>query len=129
MTHKLSPFAPVILRLATSLVFLWFGANQLMNPSQWTSFVPSWANFISANLLVSLNGFMEVVLGFTLLLGFQVRSVALILGLHLLVIAGSVGWNAIGVRDFGLSLATLSIVFDGPDMWSIDTKLSKKAPL
>ena len=116
-------WAPVLVRIGLALVFLWFGSQQLMNPQQWTSFIPSFITFISAIKMVVLNGWFEVVLGVALLAGFHVRPVALLLGLHLLSIAFSVGLSPIGVRDFGLSFATLSIFLAGRDMLSLDTKL------
>ena len=76
-----------------ALVFLWFGANQLMDSSLWEGFVPLWiVDFgVSAKLLVTVNGVMEVVLGVMLILGLWVRWVALVLALHLMGIAATIG--------------------------------------
>lgn len=101
-----------VLRLALASVFLWFGFSQLFNSLAWVGIVPEWA----VNLLhmppafiVLGNGLLEVVLGSLLALNILTRYVALVLALHLFVIAFELGLTAIGVRDFGLSFATLSI--------------------
>lgn len=125
--NKISSYGPILVRVAMSLVFLWFGANQLMHAASWTSVVPGWAAaaFGGASTVVLLNGWFEIVAGLMLLAGFHTRVIALLLGLHLIGIAGGFGLSALGVRDWGLCLATLSIFFTGPDIWCIDRKLSR----
>lgn len=99
-----------VLRFGLAFVFLWFGFSQLSNASMWTAFVPAWAtSFTSASNLVLLNGVFESIFGIFLALGVFTRLVALFLGIHLLVISSSLGFSAIGVRDIGLSLATLAL--------------------
>lgn len=111
-SQKLSSYAPVVLRLAMAAVFVWFGVSQLANPNAWISLVPAWAtNLLGASALtvVYLNGILEIILGSFLAVGFYARIVAAVLFIHLLVIVSHLGLNAIGVRDFGLSFATLAI--------------------
>ncbi|MBP7671096.1 DoxX family membrane protein [Candidatus Gracilibacteria bacterium] len=104
-----------VLRWGMALVFLWFGANQLMDSSMWEGFVPLWIVDLglSAKMLVMANGVMELILGTMLLFGVFVRVAALILALHLMGIAATIGFNATGVRDFGLAIATLAIAMRG----------------
>lgn len=105
-----------ILRIALSFVFIWFGLSQIGNAAQWVGFVPDWATSImSAGALVYLNGIFEVIAGLMLAIGMFPRYVALLLGLHLLVISSSLGFTAIGVRDIGLAFATFSLFFLGND--------------
>lgn len=133
--NRITFLAPIIVRIGMALVFLWFGWNQIMNPSLWTGYVPgSVASLLNGNstLLVLLNGWFEIVAGAALLVGLQVRLVSLLLGLHLIAISSSLGISAIGVRDIGLSLATLSIFFAGPDRISLDWKflrMNRTSPL
>jgi uncharacterized membrane protein YphA (DoxX/SURF4 family) len=106
-----------ILRLALAGVFLWFGFSQLFNSLAWVGIVPDWAVNIlhmPPAFIVLGNGLLEVALGSLLALGILTRYVALILALHLFVIAFELGLTAIGVRDFGLSFATLAIFFIAP---------------
>ena len=120
-----SKYAPFITRYGMSLVFLWFGFTQVMGPESWTSLIPEFITNIthlSALTFVYLNGGMEIVLGILLIIGIYTRISALILALHLLFITIDVGYNAIGIRDFGLTLATLSIFFNGPDFLSLENK-------
>lgn len=116
-----------ILRVGLALVFFWFGTQQLMDPSSWAGFVPDFAgNIIAPGILVTINGLMELALGGLLLFGVYTRFAALILGLHMFGIAFSIGLNPIGVRDFGLAIATISIALLGPDAYSLDTYFAKK---
>ena len=108
----------LILRLAMAGVYLYFGFSQLFDPSAWTGIVPEWAtslSHMSAASLVLGNGILEVVLGSLLALGLLVVPVSVILSIHLFVIALEFGLTPVGVRDFGLAFATLSIAFLSKD--------------
>ena len=62
----LKDVAPIVLRIAMSLVFLWFGSNQLLHTQAWLSFVPDFAISMSgmtAATLVHFNGIFEVLFG------------------------------------------------------------------
>ena len=112
MKYNKQEIGLTMLRISLAFVFLWFGFSQLENAALWTSFVPAWAiNFMDAGSLVLLNGLFEIILGTLLAFDKFTRFVALILGLHLLVISSGLGLTAIGVRDIGLSLATISLFF------------------
>ena len=131
MTPKitLKEVAPIVVRIAMSLVFLWFGSQQLMNTSAWLSFVPDVAlsiSGLSAVALVHFNGAFEIVFGLCLLGGFFTRTSALLLGLHLLSISLSLGASAIAIRDYGLALATLSVFLYGMDRLCLDTRFYSK---
>jgi uncharacterized membrane protein YphA (DoxX/SURF4 family) len=79
----------------------------------------------SAEAIVLLNGGFEVVFGLLLAAGFFTRIVALILALHVFALAYEIGYNDIGVRDFVLGIATLSLCFFGPDQYTIDKRLNR----
>ena len=118
-------FAPVVLRLALAALFLWFGFSQVMDSSGWVSWLPVWAThlgWMSPTGFVLFNGWFEVVLGTLLAVGYLTRWVALLLALHILVIAYEVGYNDIGVRDFVLAVATLALSLGGPDWLTFDRR-------
>ena len=48
------------------------------------------------------------------------------MSLHVLGIAATIGFNDIGVRDFGLSIAALSIALHGSDRYCLENKLFDK---
>lgn len=117
MDHiKMQKWGFVVLRIGIALIFIWFGKEQLMNPGSWTGYVPSWAQsiFPNAEKLVLLNGLFELVAAFLLIMNVFTRVVALILAIHLLVIALAIGINPVGVRDIGLSIAALSLALIHP---------------
>lgn len=122
---NLESYAPVVLRYGMSLVILWFSSQQFLHTQDWTVYVPDSAvamTHLSAITLVYINAIFELVFGALLVLGWQIRIVALLLALHLLDIMYVVGYGEIGVRDFGLAVATLVVCMNGPDLLSIDTR-------
>ena len=118
----------VVLRWSWVVLFFWFGTQQLIHPSQWVTFLPGWTGYFPApaEMLIQLNGWMEVCLAAMLLLGFYTRFAATVLSLHLAGIAASVG-GAIGVRDAALAAVGISIALGGPDEWTLDTTLKEQS--
>jgi uncharacterized membrane protein YphA (DoxX/SURF4 family) len=118
LPKKFSDLAPVVLRLGLAAVYIWFGVSQFANPNMWTSLVPAWASGIfglSSTTVVHLNGIFEVIAGALLAFGIGVRLVSGLLFVHLLIIASHLGIGPVGVRDFGLSFATLALFLFGED--------------
>ena len=116
----------IILRWSWALLFVWFGTQQLLYPSQWTTFLPMWTGYfpIPAEMLIQLNGWSELCLAALLLLGVFTRITATILALHLAGIAATVG-GAIGVRDAALAAVGVSLALGEPDEWTLDKKFKK----
>jgi uncharacterized membrane protein YphA (DoxX/SURF4 family) len=109
-------YGPTIVRIAMSLVFFWFAINQLMTPSDWIGYLPTFlANTANPIMFIYANAIFEIIFGGLLILGVYTRIAALLLGLHLIGISIALGYNAIAIRDFGLAFATLSIVLNGSD--------------
>lgn len=103
-----------ILRVGLAVLFLWFGFSQLFDGIHWVSWVPEWAValfHIPPAMIVLANGALEVIGGTLLAFGIWVRPVAILLSIHLAVITIEIGVTAIGVRDFGLTCATLALAF------------------
>lgn len=119
-------YAPIIVRISISLVFLWFGINQLISPEDFMRYLPNFLLILDyAKTIVILNGIFETILGTFLIFGKFIKPISLILGLHLFIITFNLGYNDIAVRDFGLSLITIAIFFGGADKWSLDYKKQK----
>ena len=126
---KMKEYAPVVVRIALSLVMLWFGTQQLIQTSMWEGLIPSWATSLSglsAPILVTLNGAFEVIFGTALLLGIFTRITALLLALHLIGITFTMGYTSIGVRDFGLTFALLSVALYGPDVFTLENYTAQR---
>lgn len=125
---KLETFALPLLRFGMVALFLWFGLSQITNPGAWIAWVPAWVeNFgLSPTLVVIANGLFETVFGALLAAGYYTRVAALLLALHLLFIAYEVGYNDIGVRDFALAIATLSLALFKPDQFTLDNRWQKE---
>jgi uncharacterized membrane protein YphA (DoxX/SURF4 family) len=122
--------SPAILRIGMSLVFIWFGYNQLVDTQSWIAYIPDWvmsSTGLKAEMLVQLNGIFELVFGGLLLLGVLTRYTAFILMVHMINITYLVGFDSIGVRDFGLSIATIVIWLNGRDFLTIDTVVIRRS--
>lgn len=119
-----------LLRIALSLVFLWFSISQFTAVDQWTGLIPEFiVNMgISAKTVVLANATSELVFGILLLFGIFTRVAAFVLALHLFGIASNFGFNnPNGIRDFGLAFATLSVFLNGTDKLCLENKFRKKA--
>ena len=145
--EKNKKYSTDIIRVALSIVFLWFGINQIINPESFLGYVPQWLyphgsqmmhehplqfmhNIPSHSLHITImaNGIFETIFGILLVIGIFTRIAAFLLALHLFGIAFSLGYNDVAVRDFGLALATASLIFSGAGQLSLDNKL-RKTPL
>lgn len=127
--NKYSYLAPTVLRIGLALVFLWFGYSQVIDQIDWVDYVPASVvsmSGLTAETLVLLNGLFELVFGVALLLGFWTRTAALLLALHMIHITYIAGFDATGVRDFGLTIATIAVFLYGKDKFTLDAMMEKK---
>jgi hypothetical protein len=100
-----------------------------MDPKPWSTIIPAYATGLtglSAITIVQLNAVFELVLSVALIVGVYTRLAGLLAALHIAQITLMMGYNAIGVRDFGLAMASLSIFLRGDDEFSVTKLLSKK---
>lgn len=100
----------LLLRFGLAIVYLYFGFSQLVTPDRWVGVVPGWAGVstLTPHTIVLMNGIFEIVFASLLIFGFWLRPVSFLLAAHLAVITIGMGFNATGVRDFGLTIATLA---------------------
>ncbi len=111
-------YAASVLRYGMAAVILWFSFQQFLHADIWTAYVPDYAvsmSHLSAVTLVYANAAFELIFGVMLVIGWQTRIAALLLALHLFEIMYVVGYGQIGVRDFGLAVATLVVSMNGSD--------------
>jgi len=125
---KLRPYGPSVVRIGLSIVFLWFGIMQILHPEIFVAWLPQEVSIIPLQLttFVLLNGIFETVFGTMMILGIFTRLSSLLLGLHLAGITLTIGFTEIGIRDFGLTIATLSIFLTGPDKLCLEKLFPKK---
>ena len=122
---KLEDYSPIILRIGISLVFLWFGLTNIFTPDNLVVYLPEFAFSLSIQptTIMLINGIFETIFGFLLLIGLFTRTSSFLLTIHLLIIALSLGYNDITIRDLGLAIATFAIFIHGKDKWCLDNKL------
>jgi uncharacterized membrane protein YphA (DoxX/SURF4 family) len=118
--------SPIVLRYGLVAVFLFFSISQLTAPDEWVSYLPGFLQSNpNATMFIIGNGIFELVFAILLGLGLFTRVSSLLLGLHLLGITVTVGFNEIGARDFGLTMALFAIFLNGQDKWCLDNRVWK----
>ena len=112
-----------VLRYSFALLFFWFGVAQLTDATNWVIYLPEWTGYfpIPGEMLVQINGLLEVCCAFLITLGIYTRVIAGFLALHLFGIAMSVG-GATGVRDAALAAMGLALALQTPDNLTFDAK-------
>ena len=113
-------YAPAVLRWGLSLVFLWFGLNEIFLPEDFLGYLPSYLPLLEG--LIIAHGVTLTLLGLLLAAGIFTRYVAIILALMLLQIIPELGYNEIMVRDVGLFFATVSVALRGQDSFCLYPK-------
>ena len=123
MSLKSIPWGLFVIRAGIAGVLFWFGFQELLAPEDWVGYVPDWIvslGMLSSGAIVLLNGTLEVLCGILILLGVFTRPAALIMGLHLALIALSLGNNATAVRDWGLAFASIGLALTGGGALSLE---------
>lgn len=116
----------LLLRMGLGGVFLWFGIDKFFHPNIWANYIPQWfPMMMSIGMFILLLGIVETLVGALVLFGLFTRTSAVIAALMLIPIIISLGYNEIGVRDFGLFLLALGISALGAGMYSLDAKVFK----
>ena len=100
-----------ILRWGLGIVFAAFCIMQIRDPVLFTTFLPASLHGPNAILLVRANSVLDGLLAITIGLGIFPKLAPLVGAAHVLSIAITMGFNDVSVRDFGLAMACLSLVF------------------
>ena len=99
-------WAPTAGRILLGVVFAWFGYHELLQPGQWTQYVPVISESSSlAIILVLVHGWVLFVLAAALLAGIAPRAAAAIASLLMLEIVISLavtGLSDTALRDVGV---------------------------
>lgn len=108
-------WATTMARITLGLVCLWFGVNELLQPSLWTGYVPILpATATLTVILVLLHGSALLVLAVALIAGIAPRIAAAILSVLLVeIILGLTvghGLNDVAVRDLGILGLALAVL-------------------
>lgn len=109
-------YARGLLTASMVLVFLYFGIDKFVHPVLWMGWIPLWMDGllgIPVATWLMIIGATEILLALFVL--FPIRKVrqigCILIALHLVAIITQVGWNDIGVRDMGILLAALALLF------------------
>jgi len=129
MTVKRLSITPsIVLRIAISIVLFWFGVSGLFYTSTMVGYVPDWANIAgeTLELTIQINGFIELILGLLIFTGLFLRLATIFFIIHMGLILAAVGYNEIGVRDFGLLLSGVALYLTNDHTLTLDAKFRNK---
>ena len=118
--------AKFILRFGIGLVWLLFGIDKFLAPTNWFGYIPTWftpvlqAIGLETTLFIYILAIAEALIGLALLTGFLTRWVAAVATLMLVPIILSQWFNEIAIRDIGLFAMSLALWIAPETMWSVD---------
>lgn len=116
----------LLLRIGLGGVFLWFGIDKFVHPDIWVNYIPSWfPMLIPVSTFILLMGVVESLIGLFVLIGFYTRTSASIAALMMIPILISLGYNEIGVRDFGILMLAAGVAALGAGDFSLDAQILK----
>lgn len=128
--HKYQKFAPLFLRFGLALVFLLFGIQKLLHPSQSTAEIQLLSSFELADA-AALNfylGLLEIAVATSFILGFKVRLFSfvsfLLVSMFFLSFLSKYGasLNPDLYRDIGLAGASIALFLLGSGPKSLDNE-------
>ncbi|MCH8741667.1 DoxX family protein [Patescibacteria group bacterium] len=134
IAFRFQKFAPLLLRFGLATVFLLFGVQKLINPSQTTVEIQLLLNFelADAAALSFYMGLFEILIALAFIVGLKVRFSALVSSLLISIFFISFlvkyGFSISPdlYRDIGLLGASMALFLLGAGPWSIDSLLRKK---
>ncbi len=99
-------WAPTAGRILLGVVFAWFGYHELLNPGQWTQYVPVISESSSlAMILVLAHGWILLMLAAALVAGIAPRiaaAIASVVMLEIVIALIVTGWSDTALRDVGV---------------------------
>jgi len=112
-------------RLLLGFVLIYFGVGELVNPSAWIGYIPSFMLRVAPPLwMILVHGWVLFVVGTFVAIGIALRTSALLAALMLASIIGALfltgGVTSILVRDAGVLGLAVMIAADPRDSYSWD---------
>lgn len=107
--------ASTVLRLSLGVTFLWIGIMIVKDPVSWVGFLQDWFVKLlpfSPTLLLTLTGYLDIVLGGLFLLNFFTPYIGIIGTIHMALILISSGVNETTVRDIAIGGACFSLFLE-----------------
>jgi uncharacterized membrane protein YphA (DoxX/SURF4 family) len=105
---NINPSLP--LRIGLGGTFIYAGLSIITSPERWIGFIPEYiSHLITESSFIIFYGILEIALGILLLSGFFISLVSFIAFVNLLFIIAFFGINDTTFRDFGLSMAALTL--------------------
>jgi uncharacterized membrane protein YphA (DoxX/SURF4 family) len=99
-------WAPAAARILLGLVFAWFGYHELLQPGQWTQYVPVISESSSLAIIAVLaHGWVLLVLAAALVAGIEPRAaaaIASVLMLEIVIALMATGLSDTALRDVGV---------------------------
>lgn len=104
-----------ILRVGLAITFLWIGILIFKEPGAWGSYIQPWAVKLlplPINDMMIGTAFLDVIIGFLLLIDSLVWIAALLGTIHLIIVIICSGITEIIVRDIGILAGVVALFVD-----------------
>ncbi len=106
-----------LIRIAVSIIFIVFGAWEVINPNYWSAFLPQFLANLSFYLtIIVIHGIVLFAIGISLVTGFKKKIAASLGTLIMLAIVIDLlttsDFTPLLIRDFVITLVTASIIFE-----------------
>lgn len=106
----------ILTRLAIAVLFVGFGAWEIIQPGYWIAFVPPQLASLGAITLVTVHGVILLAIGLAVMLGIYLRIAAVLAALVMIEIMATLvfesGFTDLVIRDAVVLLLAVSMVFD-----------------
>ena len=110
MLKNLASHNGFIMRIFLAFVFLWFGVSEIVDPTNWVSYMPAFISDLGmdGNFLVQIHGILLVIVSFCLIFKLFLRYTGLLAVLVMfqiifgLLLFSKFEINEIVVRDIGI---------------------------
>ncbi len=116
----------LLTRIAISFVFFTFGVWEILEPHYWSTLIPlHFSAYGGPTTLALLHGVLLLVVGAMILAGFYLRIAAILATLIMISITldiSLVGLSSVLLRCIGLTIFTLSMVFDETRYYCLNKK-------
>ena len=123
---NIKDYAALMLRLALSFIFIYFGIDKFINPENWIGYARPLENLLpfSIALFILLLGVIETIIGALLLLGLFTQLASIIAFIMLIAIIFTIPFNEISIRDIALAGIAFYLIFNKTKL-SLDNLIKK----
>lgn len=107
----------ILTRLSVAIIFIGIGLWEIIQPSYWATYFPTFITKLSyVSLVIAVHGGILVIIGIAVLLGIYLRYTSILAALMMIIVIvallTSFGFTDIIIRDLAVLVVTIALFFD-----------------